>query len=133
MPVMPHTPSFDPEEIRAAERHLIALLEDPDVGRRVSAYTEDAIFVMSGAPAVHGRDEMNRRTKTQLFSVALTPYETEGQGRLACVYGFFTCVVGRTASSDGQPIAMRFLIVWRKESDGVWRIAKEFLNTDITL
>ena len=26
--------------------------------------------------------------------------------------------------------AMRFLIVWRKEGDGVWRIAREFLDAD---
>jgi ketosteroid isomerase-like protein len=123
--------TFDPEEIRAAERSLVALLEDPDVGKRVTAYAEDAIFVMSGAPAVHGRDEMTRRTKTQLFSVSLTPYSTEGHGRLACVYGLFTGVIGRTAYSEGQAVAMRFLILWRKESDGVWRIAKEFLNTDV--
>jgi ketosteroid isomerase-like protein len=132
MPALPMEPNFDKEEIRAAERHLVTLLEDPDVSKRVAAYTDDAIFAMSGAPAVHGRDEMMRRPKRRLFSVSLSPMETEGHGRLACVYGRFAAVVDRTDSSDGRPIAMRFLIVWRKEADGVWRIAKEFLNTEET-
>jgi ketosteroid isomerase-like protein len=132
MTATPMEPDFDPEEIRTAERHLVTLLEDPDVSKRIAAYTEDAVFVMSGAPAVRGRDEMMRRTKRRLFSVSLSPLETEGQGRLACVYGRFAGVVDRTDTSEGKPIAMRFLIVWRKDTDGVWRIAKEFLNAEET-
>jgi ketosteroid isomerase-like protein len=31
----------------------------------------------------------------------------------------------------GEPACrMRFLMVWRKESDGVWRIAREVLSPD---
>ena len=41
-------------------------------------------------------------------------------------------IMGRTASSIGEPIAMRFLIVWRKESDGISRIARASVNTDVT-
>ena len=121
---------FDANEIRAAERRLLALLEDPDVNQRAYAYAEDATFCMASAPAVEGRQEMLRRAKTQLFSVSLQPLATEGHGNLAYVYGRFSCFVGRTAVSVGAPIHLRFLIVWRKESDGVWRIAKEFLNPD---
>jgi ketosteroid isomerase-like protein len=123
--------TFDPEEIRAAERNLVGLLEDSDVEKRVAAYAVDAIFVMSGAPTVQGRKEMSRRPKTRLFDVSLTPHSTEGYGPIACVYGDFACVVGRTTSSEGQPLTMRFLIAWRKEPDGVWRIFREFLNTDV--
>lgn len=132
MPALPMEPSFDPVEIRSAERRLVTLLEDPDVSKRVAAYTDDAVFVMAGAPAVHGRDEMMQRPKRRLFSVSIAPVATEGHGRLACVYGRFAAVVDRTESSEGRPIAMRFLIVWRKEADGGWRIAKEFLNTEET-
>ena len=122
--------NFKVEEIRAAERKIIALLEDEDVNKRVAAYTVDAIFVMDGVPPVHGRDELLKRKKTRLFDVSLVPHSTEGNEKIACVYGVFTGFVGRTESSKGQKISMRFLILWRKESDGVWRIAKEFLTTD---
>jgi ketosteroid isomerase-like protein len=122
--------SFDVAEIRAAERSVVAMLEDPDVSKRTYAYTEDATFCMSGVPVIQGRQEMLSRTKTQLFSVSLKPYATEGHGNLAYAYGLFSCFIGRTATSVGTPIDLRFLTVWRKEADGVWRIAKEFLNTD---
>jgi len=119
---------FDPAEIRAAERSVVAMLEDPDVSKRAYAYTEDATFCRSGVPVVQGRQEMLNRTKTQLFDVLLEPHITEGHGNLACVYGRFSCLVGRTPASPGTSVALRFLIVWRKEADGVWRIAREFLN-----
>jgi ketosteroid isomerase-like protein len=122
--------SFDEAEIRAAERSVVALLEDPDVSKRAYAYTEDAIFCMSGVPVIQGRQEMLSRPNTQLFSVSLKPEATEGHGNLAYVYGHFSCFIGRTAGSAGTPIDRRFLMVWRKEADGIWRIAKEFLNPD---
>lgn len=121
---------FDEAEIRAAERSVVAFLEDADVSKRAYAYTEDATFCMSGAPVIQGRQEMLSRPNRQLFSVSLNPEATEGHGNLAYVYGHFSCFVGRTATSIGTPIDLRFLMVWRKEADGVWRIAKEFLNTD---
>jgi ketosteroid isomerase-like protein len=122
--------SFDEAEIRAAERSMVALLEDPELSKRAYAYTEDAIFCMSGAPVIQGRQEMLSRPNTQMFSVSLKPEATEGHGNLAYVYGRFSCFIGRTASSAGTPVDLRFLMVWRKEADGIWRIAKEFLNPD---
>jgi ketosteroid isomerase-like protein len=65
--------SFDVAEIRAAERSVVAMLEDPDVSKRAYAYTEDAAFCMSGVPVIQGRQEMLSRTKTQLFAVSLKP------------------------------------------------------------
>ena len=77
---------FDPEEIRSAERHLIALLEDSDTGKRVMSYTEDAVFMMPGEPPIEGREQMRSRAKTRLHSVSLIPLTTEGNERFASVY-----------------------------------------------
>jgi ketosteroid isomerase-like protein len=122
---------FDPEEIRSAERHLVALLEDPDTGKRVTSYTEDAVFMMPGEPPIEGREQMRRRTKTRLYSVSFTPLTTEGNERLASVYALFRCVVDKSESSEGRSVALRILMVWRKEDDGVWRISREFLIPDV--
>ena len=48
----------------------------------------------------------------------------------AAAYGLFSCVIARTVSGIKEPIATRFLVFWRKESGGVWRIVREFLNAD---
>jgi ketosteroid isomerase-like protein len=125
--------SFDEAEILAALDAVVAALEDPDPTKRAYAYTKDAVFVMSDVAAVHGRAEMLRRLQTgaPLESVTVTPFKIEGSGNLASVYGRFSCLVGRSATSPGSTVAMRLLMVWRKESDGAWRIAHEFLNTEV--
>ncbi len=123
---------FDPNEIRSSERQLIALLEDPDTGKRVMHYTEDAVFMMPGGPPIEGREQMRRQTKTRLHSVSLIPLTTEGNERFASVYARFSCVVGKSETSEGQFVALRILMVWRKEDDGVWRISREFLIPEVS-
>jgi hypothetical protein len=48
------TNTFRVEEIRAAERAVVAALESPDPTAWVYMYTEDAVFLESGGP-VSGR------------------------------------------------------------------------------
>jgi uncharacterized protein (TIGR02246 family) len=123
---------FDETEIRAAERILIEALESPDQTAWVYVYTEDAIFVAPGAPAIQGRNALLQFAKSMnpLSSVVITPIRTEGQGMLAYVYGQASWINGRPPSA-GQPSNVRLVIVWRKEADGKWRIAQELLNADV--
>jgi len=123
---------FDPEEIRSAERHLIALLEDSDTGKRVMSYTEDAVFMMPGEPPIEGREQMRSRAKTRLHSVSLIPLTTEGNECFASVYARFSCVLGKSETSEGQRVALRILMIWRKGEDGVWRISREFLIPEVS-
>jgi ketosteroid isomerase-like protein len=123
---------FEESEIVAALQAMVGVLEDPDPRNRAYAYTEDATFVMPGIPPVHGREEMLRRLDTgaALRSVTITPYRIEGRHDLAYAHGLFTRIIDPTEGSPGGPVAMRFLMVWRKESDGIWRIAAEFLSNE---
>lgn len=121
--------TFDEAEIRAAERKLVEALEAPDPTAWVYVYTEDAMFVAPGAPALEGRDALLEfaRAIKPLSSVAITPLRTEGNGPLAYVYGKASWVSGRPPETS-QTTRVRLVIVWRKEADGVWRVAHEFLN-----
>ena len=122
-------PAFDEAEIRTAERALEAALGSSDPTAWVHAYTEDAVFVAPGAPAVQGREallEMARAMKP-LSSVSIQALRTEGSENLAYVYGLASWVSGRPASV-GARVDVRFVIVWRREADGQWRVAHEMLN-----
>ena len=112
--------------ITAALQGFVPVLEDPDPRRRASIYTEDATFVMPGLPVLQGRAEMLRRLEsgTLLRSVTITPSIIEARDDLASAYGLFTCV------QDERPVSLRFLMVLRKEDDGAWRIAREFLAAE---
>jgi uncharacterized protein (TIGR02246 family) len=123
--------TFDEAEIRAAERVLVEALESPDPTAWVYVYTEDAAFVAPGAAAIVGRDALLQLAKAMkpLSSVVITPLRTEGHGTLAYVYGRASWVSGRPPDA-GRPTRVRLVIVWRKEADGEWRVAHEFLNAD---
>ena len=122
-------PTFDEAEIRTAERALEAALEASDPIAWVYAYTEDAVFVGPGAPAVQGRDallEMARAMKP-LSSVSIHALRTEGSENLAYVYGTGSWVSGRPPNV-GALVDVRFVIIWRREADGQWRVALEMLG-----
>ena len=123
---------FDESDIRAAERALVAALEATDPTAWVDCYTDDAVFVGPGAPAVVGRAALldMARVMRPLSSVTLTPLRTEADGRVAAVYGRGSWVNGRPPEA-GSISRVRLLIVWRREDDGVWRIAQELLNADV--
>jgi uncharacterized protein (TIGR02246 family) len=122
-------PTFDVTEIRNAERLLEQALESPDPTAWVYHYTEDAVFVGPGTPAVQGREALLQmaRAMQPLSSVSLVPLRTEGSGNIACTYGEGTWVNGRPPDT-GTRTHVRLIIVWRKEADGQWRVAQELLN-----
>ena len=116
----------DTAEVAAALESFVAVLEDPDPQARAFIYTEDATFAMPGI-LVEGRRAMLERLKsgTILESVTLTPLGIERRNDLAYAYGRFSC------RDRGRPVAMRFLMVLRKESDGNWLVQREFLADEV--
>lgn len=120
------TASVDEVEVAAALQSFVALLEDDDPRKRADLYTEDATFAMPGTPLIQGRAEMLRQLEngTILRSVTLTPSAIEARDDLAYAYGLFTCI------QNDSPVTLRFLMVLRKQTDGAWRVAREFLAAD---
>lgn len=125
--------SFDEAEIRAAERALEQALQALDPTTWVYSYTEDAVFVAPGAPAVQGRAALLQmaRAMKPLSSVSIQPIRTEGSANLATVYGNASWVSGKPPDA-GHVTKVRLIIVWRKEADGQWRVAQELLNAEPT-
>jgi uncharacterized protein (TIGR02246 family) len=120
---------IDEAEIRIAEHALAAALESPDPTAWVYEYTEDAVFVAPGAPAVEGREALlaMARAMKPMSSVSIKALRTEGFGKLAYVYGLASWVSGRSPNA-GARVNLRLVIIWRKEADGKWRVAQEILN-----
>jgi uncharacterized protein (TIGR02246 family) len=122
---------FDPEEIRAATTKLIAALEDPDPTAWVYMYTEDAGFLEAGSQPLEGRAKLLELAHAMqpMSSVTITPTRTEGHGTIAYMYGSGSWVNGRPPQT-GSTSRAHLVIVWRKESDGQWRVAQEALVPD---
>jgi ketosteroid isomerase-like protein len=121
----------DISAIRAAEKALAEAFESPDPTAWVDFYTDDAIFVGPGAPAIEGRGALvDAAPHISISSMEIAPVSTVGTGDFAATLGNVTWVSGAERSDAGR-VRRRFLMVWRRESDGRWRIAREMLNEDV--
>jgi len=120
---------FDESEIRAAERRLEAALEAVDRTAWVHDYTSDAVFDSGGEHAVVGRDALLAMASSMrpLTQVSIRPLRTEGRDGLATVWVEGSWVSGSTESGPIH-VAVRGMILWRKEADGVWRVAMEHVG-----
>ena len=117
----------DESEVRRALASFVPLLQSLDPTARVQCYTSDAVFVQPGAAPVRGHEEMLVRNVTVLHDVTLEPERIEVRGDLAHAFGWLNCGVD---TPDGQRVEWpaHFLMVLRKEPDGAWRIAREFIT-----
>ncbi|QNN52478.1 YybH family protein [Nocardioides mesophilus] len=120
---------FDESEIREAERRLEAALEAADPTSWVLEYTEDAVFDGGGEHAVVGRESLLAMAGSMrpLGSVSIRPLRTEGREGLVAVWCQASWVSG-PAESQPTTVDVRGILVWRKEPDGVWRVAMEHIG-----
>ena len=121
----------DVDAIRAAEKALAASFEDADPTAWVGHYTDDAIFVGPGAPAIEGREALLAvAPQITMSSLKIVAGSTIGAGDFAATTGRATWVSG-PKGSDAPTVRRRFLMVWRRDPDGQWRLARELLNEDV--
>ena len=121
--------AFDETEIRAAERAVESALEDSDPAAWVFHYTADAVFDGGGDEVVQGREALLAMASAMkpMSEVSIRPLRTEGGGGHASVWFEGSWVNGRPPD-EGTVVHVRGIIVWRKDSDGRWRIAMEHLS-----
>ena len=123
--------SSDVAAIRGAEKALADAFEASDPTAWVDCYTEDAIFVGPGTPAIEGRDALlSAAPLVAISSMEIVADSTIGAGDFAATQGRANWVRG-PKGSDGPLVRRRFLMVWRHDADGRWRIARELLNEDL--
>jgi uncharacterized protein (TIGR02246 family) len=121
----------DVAAIRAAEEALAKAFEDPDPTAWVDFYTEDAVFAGPGAPTIEGRAALlDAARETVISSLQIIADSTIGADDFAATSGRASWVSG-PKGSDSPEQRRRLLMVWRKEPDGRWRIARELLTEDL--
>lgn len=120
--------SSDVAAIRSAEKALADAFEASDPTAWVDYYTEDAIFVGPGIPAIEGRDSLLAAAPAVVISsMEIVADSTIGAGDFATTQGHVNWVAG-PKGADAPQVRRRFLMVWRRDADGRWRIARESLN-----
>jgi ketosteroid isomerase-like protein len=117
---------FDTDQIRAAERRVTGALTAPDVTAWVYEYTEDAVLLEPAAPPVSGRVALLElaRAMKPIGSATISSDHIEGSGNVAYSYGTASWTSGRSPEATSTT-RVRQILAWRREADGVWRIAME--------
>lgn len=123
--------SSDVAAIRSAEKALADAFGASDPTAWVDFYTEDAIFVGPGMPALEGRNALlSAAPSVVISSMEIVADSVLGAGDFAATQGRANCVRG-PRGSDAPQVRRRFLMVWRRDPDGRWRFARELLNEDV--
>lgn len=124
------------ERIRLLRRDAewaAAASEGRDVERVLSYWTDDAVVMPPGLPAVVGKDALRRYVEARMqipgFSINWTSTDVifSPDGNLAYMFGLNAITMN---APDGTPETTegRAVTIWRRETDGEWRCAVDIWN-----
>jgi ketosteroid isomerase-like protein len=123
------------ELLRRDAEWAAAASEGRDVERILSFWTEDAVVLPPGLPAVAGqaalRHYVEGSTRIPGFRITWTSSDVtlSPDGRLAYMFSRNEVTAD---GPDGRPVTTRgrAVTIWRLESDGQWRCAVDIWNAE---
>ncbi|HXQ26439.1 MAG TPA: SgcJ/EcaC family oxidoreductase [Candidatus Acidoferrales bacterium] len=126
----PDTRETDAATIRAADADFAKFAAAKDLDKCMSYYADDAVAFAPGLPAMVGKDNIRKFIQGMIAAPNMQMTFTDQtvdvarSGDLAVDSGSFHATVtdkkGKATTSNG-----RFVLVWKKQADGSWRIAAD--------
>ena len=121
--------------IRTASDDWGKAMSARDVEKTISFYSEDGSYFPNRHPVIRRKDDL-RKFWAQLFAKPgpgftcdTTRVEVARSGELAYETG--TCELTTTGSNGKQSTEkQKYVVVWKKQSDGAWKAAADIDNTD---
>ncbi len=131
----PDTRAADEAAIRAAITEWSAAAAAKDAAKFATFYTEDAVIMLEKAPDIHGlpaiRDGLAGMMKDPNFALSFAPdsVTVARSGDLAYETGHYVMTM---SGADGKPAPENghYIVVWRKQADGVWKVAADVPVSD---
>ncbi len=126
-----------PDDLVRREAEFAAAVSAGDVERFGAFLADDAVFLAPGGTVARGREAVTREWRALLRDPArqLTWEPTEAflapDGQLGYTYGDWRQV--REGAGGAELLATgRYVTIWRREPDGVWRAVLDAGTTDTT-
>lgn len=124
----------DEAAIADFNRRYLGAINDGDAATLSSLTTEGHIMLAPGRPPLVGKaenDAANGRV-AQMFKIDehWTPLETVISGDLAYQRGTFTVAATPKAGGETRNLSGSFLRIYRRQSDGSWRMVRDMFNSD---
>jgi uncharacterized protein (TIGR02246 family) len=125
----------DEAAIRAASAAWSQSATAKDLDKAVSFYADDALILPEKAPAVRGNENIRKNWAPLLalpgpgLSWQTSALEVARSGELAYETGTYNFVTtdkaGKSTDYKGK-----YLVIWKKQSDGSWKVAVDTDNPD---
>src|SRR6266567_8148207 len=109
-----------------------------DLDKTVAFYSEDAIVLPTNAPAATTKEAIRNTWKDLLASPGLaiswktTKVEVAKSGDIAYTTGTYELTMN-DASGKPVPDHGKYVEVWKKQSDGKWKVVADIWNSDLPL
>lgn len=125
----------DEAAIRAASQEWSNAASSKDVEKAVSFYSDDATYNPPGAPLAAGKDAI-RKVWTNVLAMpgvnlrwATSKVEVARSGDLAYDTGAYTLTKN---DASGNPVTTKgkYVVVWKKQADGKWKVIEDIDNPD---
>ena len=118
-------------EIAAQSARFSQAYVDGDIDALIAIYSEDGVAAPGGRDFIRGRDALRLYWQpaegVDVTEHRAVPVEIVVAGDHAYDWGHYS---GATvAKGETRPFAGKYLIVWRREKDGAWRMVHDMWNT----
>ena len=118
--------------VRVADEQWSKAAIAKDLDRTVSFYAEGALVLPPNGPAVTTRDGIRNLWKSFLdglteISWTTTRVEAARSGDMAYLTGTYQMTM-----KDGTKDRGKFLDIWKKQTDGSWKVAIDMVNSDLS-
>lgn len=121
----------DRNAIRQLDDTFVTAAKTRDDKGGAAIYASDAIVLAPGKPPIEGRAAIEAFLSSfpPFTDYKLQVLEVEGQGPWAYERG----IASMTLTPPGAPptpMRMRYLLIWRKQPDGAWKVVREIMSPD---
>jgi len=126
----PDTRAADETAIRAGDADFIKFAAAKDLDKIVGLYQDDAVIFSAGSPAVVGKDNIHKFFEPVVsgpptqFAFSNVTVDVARSGDLAEDSGSFQ-VTGTDAKGKAVTQTGKYVLVWKKQADGSWKIAAD--------
>jgi uncharacterized protein (TIGR02246 family) len=122
----------DSAAIHAASRAFSAAYVRGDAEAMAAAYTADGVIFPERAEMITGREAIRRywtwAPGNRVTHHLATPAQIRVEGDVAYDYGVFE-IAGERGGEPWGPRHGKYVIVWRREADGAWRMQLDIWNS----
>lgn len=134
VPQAADTRAADEAAIRAVFDDQAKAVAAMDTAKAVSGYTDDAVLLSSDAPAIQGRANVQKTFEAIFkdkpeFSMGVPKIEVAKSGDVA-----YEWVTGKMTVKDKKSkiteTGFKSLTVWKKQSDGSWKMTVDTVVLD---